>query len=303
MRGLALEYATRRNAVAICDRSPMQVAACVVRDGAGRVLLSRRRPDQMSGGYWEIPGGKVEPDEDTAEAAARELLEETGLRAGELRPVLRYRYRFPARCLDLHFYEATAWSGAPLGREGQRLEWVSPDAPLVGPILGSNIRILRLLGLPRRVSCVKPPAGDPMIWAREVAERARAEGAGAVLLRARGLAPTQQISLARRLGAEVARQRISLWFDAAPGLAGRTLASLSVSRPREQIHGADDTVRAVLTDNPAAAADADLCIVPFGPRDTTLPQGSGPIVYALTESGLAEQALRAGAFGVCVRDV
>jgi 8-oxo-dGTP pyrophosphatase MutT (NUDIX family) len=50
----------------------------VLRRG-GRVLVAHRSPDQ--GGYWHQIAGGVEPGETDAEAAARELAEETGLRA------------------------------------------------------------------------------------------------------------------------------------------------------------------------------------------------------------------------------
>jgi ADP-ribose pyrophosphatase YjhB (NUDIX family) len=50
----------------------------VVRDVDGRLLLVRRaRPPSQ--GLWSIPGGRVEPGETAAEAAAREVREETGL--------------------------------------------------------------------------------------------------------------------------------------------------------------------------------------------------------------------------------
>src|SRR3954469_11079883 len=53
-------------------------AGAVVRDAAGRLLLVRRGREP-SIGLWSLPGGRVEPGETAEQAAAREVLEETGL--------------------------------------------------------------------------------------------------------------------------------------------------------------------------------------------------------------------------------
>lgn len=56
-----------------CGRVPG--AAAAVRDAAGRLLLIRR----VDNGLWVLPGGKLELGETIGQAAAREVLEETGV--------------------------------------------------------------------------------------------------------------------------------------------------------------------------------------------------------------------------------
>lgn len=49
-------------------------AAIIEKDGL--VLAARRKPGRHLAGYWEFPGGKLEPEETEKECLARELLEE-----------------------------------------------------------------------------------------------------------------------------------------------------------------------------------------------------------------------------------
>ena len=57
---------------------PVPCAGAVIRDDVGRLLLVRRGHPPAAG-LWSLPGGRIEPGESPAAAAAREVLEETGL--------------------------------------------------------------------------------------------------------------------------------------------------------------------------------------------------------------------------------
>jgi 8-oxo-dGTP diphosphatase len=61
------------------DSSRVPCVGAVVRDRQGRLLLIRRGTEPGRG-LWSVPGGRVEAGEDASSAAAREVLEETGVR-------------------------------------------------------------------------------------------------------------------------------------------------------------------------------------------------------------------------------
>ena len=63
-----------------------QVAAAIIVD-EGFVLVARRAPGQKMAGFWEFPGGKIEPGETLESCIERELAEELGL-VGEARDVV-----------------------------------------------------------------------------------------------------------------------------------------------------------------------------------------------------------------------
>jgi 8-oxo-dGTP diphosphatase len=127
---------------------PIDVAAAIVRQPDGRVLLAERPPGKPWAGYWEFPGGKIEPGEQPLAALARELHEELGIELDVATPWITFEYAYPEKRVRLHFFRLSRWHGTPYGREGQRLAWEKPDALTVSPMLPANERVLRALNLP-----------------------------------------------------------------------------------------------------------------------------------------------------------
>jgi len=58
----------------------IDVAAAVIENREGRILIARRKAEISLGGYWEFPGGRIEEGETAAVCVARELHEEMDVR-------------------------------------------------------------------------------------------------------------------------------------------------------------------------------------------------------------------------------
>jgi 8-oxo-dGTP diphosphatase len=100
------------------------VAAGILRDPEGRILIAQRPPGGPVGGFWEFPGGKLYRDERPAEALERELREELGITVEAATPFMTYCHEYPERIVELHVFLVDRYSGEPRGVEGQPLRWV-----------------------------------------------------------------------------------------------------------------------------------------------------------------------------------
>lgn len=72
---------------------------------AGLYLIRARPPGTVYAGYWEFPGGKVEPGETPEQTTVRECFEETGLRVSILAPRAVIEHVYPHGWVRLHFFD------------------------------------------------------------------------------------------------------------------------------------------------------------------------------------------------------
>lgn len=126
----------------------VEVAAAVLQNERGEFLLAQRPPGKVYAGYWEFPGGKVEPGESAAAALQRELQEELGLEIDAAYPWLTRDFDYAHAAVRLRFFRVFAWRGEPHGRERQQFAWQKVGAVDVAPVLPANGPILRALELP-----------------------------------------------------------------------------------------------------------------------------------------------------------
>lgn len=136
-----------------------EVAAAVVLDEHGRVLISRRHPKAHQGGLWEFPGGKVEPGEGVYSALCREIREELGITVESARPLIRLTHDYGDRRVLLDTWQVTAWSGTPEGREAQPIAWVppSPEALRAYSFPAADLPIITAICLPDRYLITPEP--------------------------------------------------------------------------------------------------------------------------------------------------
>jgi 8-oxo-dGTP diphosphatase len=127
----------------------IRVAAAVIRDGS-KFLLAQRPGGRRQAGFWEFPGGKIEPGETAEEALSREIREELGveIRVGALLRRLTHRYE---DCLvELSFHEAEIVGGPPRPLQVAALSWRRPDEMPALPILAADLALVedlrRLVG-------------------------------------------------------------------------------------------------------------------------------------------------------------
>jgi 8-oxo-dGTP diphosphatase len=132
----------------VSGASLVRVAVAVVVRGDGAVLLAQRMAGTPYAGYWEFPGGKLEPGETAVQALKRELHEELGIDVTLATPWLAQRYAYPHAHVALEFFRVYAWQGEPYGRDGQSIAWQTPGAFDVAPLLPANSIVLRALMLP-----------------------------------------------------------------------------------------------------------------------------------------------------------
>lgn len=97
-------------------------------DQPTRLLAARRRDLPPDAPAWELPGGKVEPEEVWEAAACREILEELGVhvRLGDFLPGPLYGGLWPLTSkLAMGVWLAQIERGEPQALEHSELRWLS----------------------------------------------------------------------------------------------------------------------------------------------------------------------------------
>jgi 8-oxo-dGTP diphosphatase len=301
--------------VAIRKSDAVEVAAAVIQRPDGAFLLAQRPQGKVYAGYWEFPGGKVEPGEPAARALARELHEELGIDVETAYPWITRVFTYPHATVRLRFFRVLSWKNEPHPREDQAIAWQRPGTGMVSPMLPANTPVLASLALP-----VEYAVTDAARWGTaamlEKLERALQRGLKLLQVREPGLdagalksLADQAIRLAHRHGCKVMTKAPHPGADGIHFTAAE-LMQLSqkpdIGLVAASCHTREELERAMRLELDFAVAGPvkeKAGSIPLGwERFAAMVRGSSIPVYAiggLTRADM-EDAWRAGAHGVAM---
>lgn len=119
--------------------SAVQVVGAIIENEEGCVLLAQRPPGKHLAGFWEFPGGKVEPGESAPEALKRELQEELALDVAIGRFLGVFPHTYDSGAIDLHVYVVKALNEPKRSQAVQVFKWLRPGKIRVGDLAPADV--------------------------------------------------------------------------------------------------------------------------------------------------------------------
>jgi 8-oxo-dGTP pyrophosphatase MutT (NUDIX family) len=86
------------------DTKIISIVGAFVFNETGELLLLQRHSDDLGGGQWGTPGGRVEESEDADKAMRREFFEETGIKDVELMSLGTHKISMPHGTVSMTSY-------------------------------------------------------------------------------------------------------------------------------------------------------------------------------------------------------
>ncbi len=130
------------------DRAIVEVAVGILIQPNGDFLLTSRPVGKVYAGYWEFPGGKLEPGESVEQALRRELHEELGITLGTVQAWKSELMDYPHALVRLNFCKVFDWRGELQMREAQSFFWQRLPVTVV-PVLPGTVPVLQWLAQER----------------------------------------------------------------------------------------------------------------------------------------------------------
>ena len=129
----------------VLSQGKTRVAAGILRDPTGRVLITDRRRAKSMREYWEFPGGKIRSDESAQDALGREVAEELGVEVESCDFLVRLEHDYREFRVEIDFFLVRQWRGTPSGVEGQALQWLHLEELSVDTLLPADAPVIDIL--------------------------------------------------------------------------------------------------------------------------------------------------------------
>jgi len=123
----------------------IHVAAGILIDADGRLLITDRSRAESMQQYWEFPGGKLATGETADGALVRELAEELGITIRSFDHLCSLEHDYTEMRVAIDFFMVSEWRGIPTGIEGQALQWLKPSEISPGLLLPADAPVLDAL--------------------------------------------------------------------------------------------------------------------------------------------------------------
>ena len=112
----------------ISQKPVVQVVGGVLVNDCGEILACKRSANQVMGGHWEFPGGKVEAGETTSMALERELFEELGIQA-QVGPLIdKIVHDYPSMIVSIEFFQCSSDAKVYSQNAHDDFRWVDEES-------------------------------------------------------------------------------------------------------------------------------------------------------------------------------
>lgn len=123
----------------------IRVAAAIIENEEGLLLIARRKPEKSQGGLWEFPGGKLEEGESPEACLRRELMEEMRIEIAIGAFFGQNDHFYGAVHIQLIAYQAKHTAGEIRLADHDQYEWVQVKQLMNYEFAPADIKFVQML--------------------------------------------------------------------------------------------------------------------------------------------------------------
>jgi len=116
---------------------------CGLIESKGKILLGKRSSPRMHAGFWEFPGGKINPGESPQSALSREIMEELGVTVYVGKQLSEVYHEYETHIVRLCPFICRITDGRIAVLEYREIAWIDPTDTMDLPLLPPDFGILK----------------------------------------------------------------------------------------------------------------------------------------------------------------